>query len=87
MLRIGEFSLSKNESRGFHRKIEKTMVHPNYDGTLAYFDVGIIQTEEVEFSETVQPICLPDTFSVDMDKYKDNSVELVGLYNMLIFQS
>ena len=76
---MGEFSLSKDLSRGFSAQIEKHLIHPNYDGKTAYFDVGVIQTEHIEFSPNVQPICLPAKFSVDRDMYKNHLVELVGM--------
>ena len=79
MLRVGEFSLSKELSRGFSVPIEKIVTHPNYDGKAAYYDVGVIQTEEIKLSPTVQPICLPDNFSVNKDKYENFFVDLVGM--------
>ena len=75
---MGEFSLSKDLSRGFSVPIQKHIIHHNYDGTTAYFDVAIIQTEAIKLSSTVQPICLPANFSVNGDLYERDFVELVG---------
>ncbi len=49
-----------------------------YDREKAYFDVGIIMTETVEFTKTIQPICLPTNASIELDKYARHYMELVG---------
>ena len=36
-------------------------MHEKYDGTAAYFDIGIIFTEEdIEFTDEAKPICFSD---------------------------
>ena len=41
--------------------IEKVEMHKKYDGTAAYFDIGIIFTEEdIEFNDEAKPICFSD---------------------------
>jgi hypothetical protein len=33
--------------------------HPQYNGVAAYYDVAVIETEKVAFSQAIRPICLP----------------------------
>jgi hypothetical protein len=33
--------------------------HPQYNGVAAYFDVAVIKTKDVTFSEFIRPVCLP----------------------------
>jgi hypothetical protein len=41
--------------------IKEIKIHEKYDGTAAYFDIGIIFTEEdIEFTDEVKPICFSD---------------------------
>ena len=41
--------------------IEKVEMHKKYDGTAAYFDIGIIFTkEDIEFTDEAKPICFSD---------------------------
>ena len=41
--------------------IEKVEMHKKYDGTAAYFDIGIIFTkEDIEFTNAAKPICFSD---------------------------
>jgi hypothetical protein len=49
-----------------------------YDGSAAYFDAAIIQTAVVEFALNIQPICLPEEASTDVDKFEDKGMQLVG---------
>ncbi len=49
-----------------------------YDGETAYFDVGIIMTDAVDYSNTITPICLPTNASIELDKYAKHSMDLVG---------
>ena len=42
------------------RKIETFFNHPDYDGRAQYFDVAVIKIDKpLEFSEYIQPICIP----------------------------
>ena len=41
--------------------IKNITMHEKYDGTAAYFDIGIIFTEEdIEFTDEAKPICFSD---------------------------
>jgi hypothetical protein len=39
--------------------ILEAIVHPDYNHVTAYFDVAILVTENVTFSEGIKPVCLP----------------------------
>jgi hypothetical protein len=39
--------------------ILEAIVHPDYNHVTAYFDVAILVTEKVTFSEGIKPVCLP----------------------------
>jgi hypothetical protein len=39
--------------------IERVSLHPDYDGITAYFDIAVVETGFVTFSNYIQPVCLP----------------------------
>ncbi len=39
--------------------IVEVSVHPNYDGITAYFDIAVVETNIVTFSNYIHPVCLP----------------------------
>jgi len=53
-------------------------LHPNYNNETAYYDVAVLVTEKVTFSRSISPVCLPESPSDDIDKYKNYQVELTG---------
>jgi hypothetical protein len=78
-IRIGEINLqTRNSTRGIQLEIQNYLAHPMYDGETAYFDVGIIMTDAVDYSNTITPICLPTNASIELDKYAKHSMDLVG---------
>ena len=59
--------------------INRTFFHPNFDNVTVYYDIAIIQTNEViKFSDAVRPICLPYKPSVDENFRKNLAVDIVG---------
>lgn len=78
-IRVGYFNLgTRNRTRGKQLEIRNYVAHPLYDGETAYFDVGIIMTDAVDYSNTITPICLPTNASIELDKYAKHSMDLVG---------
>ena len=67
-----------SNSIGVSLKIEKTFSHPNYDGTSAYFDVGVIKTKMLTFNADILPVCLPERAQPDFDFYKGRAAQLLG---------
>jgi hypothetical protein len=39
--------------------IERVFLHPRYDGVTAYFDIAVVETRDVTFSNFISPVCLP----------------------------
>jgi hypothetical protein len=39
--------------------IERVALHPDYDGKTAYFDIAVVDTNIVTFSNYIHPVCLP----------------------------
>ena len=80
MIRISDFNLQSNSDDRNAENLEvlRTLVHSDYDGKSAYFDVAILETKPLEFSRAILPICLPESPSDDIHKYDDRSVELIG---------
>ena len=59
--------------------IARVEQHPKYNNETAYFDIGLIYTsEEIEFNEAVQPICLPTRPSQNPDNLDGNLAILAG---------
>ena len=58
--------------------IEQTYVHPSYDGSSSYFDIGIIKTQNVTFNEVVRPICLPQRAEPNTDIHRGKAAQLIG---------
>ncbi len=75
-IRIGVYDLSRDD--GNVLEIVNSFVHPNYDGKTSYFDIAVLETENINFSKRVIPVCLPDKISYDVDKYDDNEAQLAG---------
>jgi hypothetical protein len=87
-IRVGDSHLgTRSPTRGIQLKIQNYVAHPLYDGEKAYFDVGIILTDFVEFNKTIQPICLPTNASIELDKYARQFTELVGKIQAFIVSS
>ena len=79
-LRIGESDHASEEDNRYAIDLEiiKSHPHPDFDNETAYFDVAVLETEKVNFSRSIRPICLPDSPSDDVDKYMNDQVELTG---------
>ena len=51
-------------------KVTRIAKHPEYKIGLAYFDVAVLEMEEIQFTEFVRPICLPDSKDFVEDRYE-----------------
>jgi transmembrane serine protease 9 len=59
--------------------IIKQYIHPKYDPKHAYFDVAILELQpEVEFTNGVLPICLPEVGESNVDHRAGQHVTLTG---------
>ena len=60
-VRIGDRNHDSDLDDGNVRVVEvvQSFVHPKYDSVKAYFDIAVLETEEVEFTRVIGPICLP----------------------------
>ena len=79
-IQIGDFNHGSDKDDGNAKNLEiiKKFVHPNYDGIKSYFDVAILETEEITFSRAISPVCLPNTISNDIHAYDNDQAELIG---------
>ena len=50
-IRIGDQDLNSTLEDVLVLPIQNTFKHPSYDGTTAYFDVMLVETESVSFSK------------------------------------
>ncbi len=73
MVRLGEANLSPSDDSetesSHHRKITGVTIHPKYIDGQAYFDIALLDVDEIQFSPTVRPICLPNSKDFKIDKY------------------
>ena len=73
-LRFGDLDLTSafegEEKIAQEVKILDITKHPRYKTGQSYFDVAVLEMEEVQFTEAVRPICLPDSRDFVEDKYE-----------------
>ncbi len=43
--------------------IQRVFLHPNYDRITAYFDIAVVVTGNVTFSDFINPVCLPGSIA------------------------
>ena len=75
------FGSDQGEDQGFfsdERNINRTFIHPSFDGNSSYYDVALIEVDdELEFDDIIQPICLPQYGEKDVDS-RENTVGLLN---------
>ena len=76
-IRIGNRN-HKSDSEVKILDILATHIHPQYVPTVAYYDVAILETEKLNFSRKVRPVCLPKLPSEDIHQYDNDFVQLIG---------
>ena len=59
--------------------IKRAIQHPDYQDQYLYYDVALIETkEEIPFGYEIQPVCLPEEPSLNLDSRNKDHVTLVG---------
>ena len=71
-IRIGVSKLDDDRS-AITLDVKNQTIHPNYDRETLYFDLSVWETEEIELSTEISPVCLP------MHKLKNRN-ELFSLF-------
>lgn len=85
-VRIGDDNLTG--SVPIHGKvfdIVQAKIHPNYNKEVAYYDIGIITTNYIEFVPGIKPICLhSDSYdgADELDFYSNHAMELIGMISL-----
>ena len=74
---VGKYDLYDNSTKYEQLlHINRTFFHPDFDNVTVYYDIAIIKTKEViEFTDAVQPVCLP---SADENFRKNLAVDIIG---------
>ncbi len=75
-IRVGSIDLTKETIRVL--EIVNSHVHPKYNGKSSYFDIAVLETEEIEISNKINPVCLPESISYDINEYKNDQAQLLG---------
>ncbi len=78
-IRIGDSNQSSDQDDGNGKVFEivKEKVHPLYNGVSVYYDVAVLETDEIPISRSISPICLPESVSSDVNKYDNDLAELI----------
>jgi len=59
--------------------IKSYAIHPKYSSSTHYYDLAVIETKEkMSFTEGVQPICLPESPTSNVDNRKSDKVYVAG---------
>ena len=77
IIHVGEWNYTnpKNLLSGIDLPIRGIKIHHNYTRRVAYYDVAIIKTDAIQFSNDVRAVCLPKTSGANRDYF---SVDLLG---------
>jgi hypothetical protein len=76
-LRFGDIDLSSNiddEDIVQELRITRITKHPKYVEGVAYFDIAVLETEPIEYTGYVRPVCLPSSKDFNEDKYEGVSI-------------
>jgi len=79
-IRIGDtnHASARDDKNAIDLDIYNLTIHPKYNTLTSYYDIAILETSPVTFSKFINPICLPQLPSGDMNKYDNYFVDLVG---------
>ena len=75
-IRIGDFNHASKEDdkNAKNLEISKYFIHPLFKEKEAYFDIAILETDQIEKSDAVSPICLP----LSENNYDNDAAQLIG---------
>ena len=77
-VRIGSSDLGDTSFLNTHEVIFHE-THPNYVKGVGYYDIAVLTTIDVQFSDFIRPVCLPNQVNGDIDQtYEGKAVELIG---------
>ena len=66
-------------SNGITLKVIRKSPHSKYEKGVGYFDIALLETEIIEFSDLIAPICLPSRIYENFsEEYAGQAVELIG---------
>ena len=76
-IHVGDFNLTfvKSNAAGIDVEIKEVIKHKKYAGKGSYYDVAIIETDTIKFSDIIKPICLPKESGANREFHK---VDLLG---------
>ena len=79
-VRIGDFdhSSSDDDRLAVTVDIKNKFIHPRYNGKAAHFDVAVLETDNIDFTESIYPVCLPQNKSANYNEYDEKAAELIG---------
>jgi hypothetical protein len=72
-VRFGDIDLSSNtDDKDIVQEVRITKItrHPKYVRGVAYFDIAVLETEPIEFTGYIRPVCLPSSKDFSVDKYE-----------------
>jgi secreted trypsin-like serine protease len=79
---IGDGNLESDQDDRYKVELDvkRKFIHPKYDTKHAYFDVAVLEldTDAVEYNNGIQPVCLPDQSSSDVNNHEGKLVTLTG---------
>jgi hypothetical protein len=58
-VRLGDQNLASKTEHTLILGIQAVSLHPKYDLKTAYFDIAVVETEAVTFTNYIRPVCLP----------------------------
>jgi hypothetical protein len=58
-VRLGDQSHARKTENTLILDIKAVSLHPDYDLKTAYFDIAVVETENVTFTNYISPVCLP----------------------------
>ena len=71
----------KKQFKGTQYKIKSFKVHDKYDKDTraAYYDIAIVElSKKIRFKDNVWPICIPERVDKDRNKFKKQSIKVIG---------